>query len=150
MAQSGSPLPKITSGVPLALTPYASGLQLPEKTRYGSRFHSTLHVASLMAIIGPWTAPLSCTPTYRVVTPPGGLAITGLAKSIPVPSDTRHCTAPVSELTLIILPLTAVPIHRWVPTTLGVACSGTPSASDQTMAPLAVLIASRSPFSLAT
>src|SRR5258707_96891 len=125
MAQSGSPLPKITSGTPLALTPYASGLQLPEKTRYGSRFHSTLHVASLMAIIG-------------------------LAKSIPVPSDTRHCTAPVSELTLIILPLTAVPIHRWVPTTLGVACSGTPSASDQTMAPLAVLIASRSPFSLTT
>src|SRR6266567_5660657 len=150
MAQSGSPLPKMTSGTPWALTPNASGLQLPEKIGYGSRFHSTLQVESLMAIIGPGTAPLSWTPTYSVVGPPRGVPTTGLAKSTPVPSDTRHCTAPVFALTLSILPLTAVPIHRCAPITVGVACMGTPSESAQTIEPLAVLIASSSPFSFAT
>src|SRR5262249_4034851 len=112
MAQSGSPLPNITNGTPLALTPYESGLHVPEKTGYGFRFHSTLQVVSLMAIIGPCPAPLSCTPTKRVRTPPRGVPITGLAKSTPVPSESWHSTFPVFASTLIILPLTPVPTHK--------------------------------------
>ncbi len=47
----------------------------------------------------------------KVVTPPGGVATTGLASSIPGPTDTWHSTLPVFASSLIIRLLTAVPTH---------------------------------------